>query len=142
MSYLRTFVLDYSDGRTKQSFKDSTNINKILAKAAKGNTISHLAKHGAVYGDFSDVDDLLTAQRRLKKAEQIFSELPAEIRREFQQSPSKFFNFVNDPANADDLARVLPGLAKPGNQMPEPIRRAPTEPSEPETPPSTPPPAA
>ncbi len=123
MSMMETFKSDiYEDGRTKQAFKDDTDINKLLARAAKGDSISHLAKHGATYGDFSDIDDLLTAQNRLKRGEQIFSSLPGEIKREFNQSPRAFYNFVNDPQNASKLHEILPGLTKPGTQLPNTTR--------------------
>lgn len=119
MSMMPTFNSDFTDMETmtKQAFLDSTDINKILAKAARGDTISHLAKYGAVYGDFTDMPDLLEAQARLAKGQDIFDHLPGEVRREFDQNMSKFFDFVNDPANKDDLPRVLPGLAKRGNQL-------------------------
>ena len=113
---------EYEDGRTKQSFKDSTDINMILARAARGETISHLNKYEAVYGDYTDIPDLLTANERLQKAQAIFDELPSELRREFKNSVSEFFAYVNDPANMDDLERKLPALAKPGQQLPEPRR--------------------
>lgn len=105
----------YKDGRTKQAFKDSCDINKILAKQAKTGTISHLAKHEAFYGDFAAFD-FQEAMNRIAAGEQIFRELPSEIRREFHQSPQEFFQYVNDPANKDDLANKLPGLAQPGTQ--------------------------
>lgn len=117
---------DYSDGRTKQAFKDQTDINKLLAKAARGDTISHLAKHGAVYGDFTDIDDLLVAQQRLAKGQEIFDALPGEIKREFNQNPAEFFNFVNNPANQDKLPEVLPALAARGQQFIAPRRNAQT----------------
>lgn len=140
MSMIPTFKSDdYPDGRTKQSFKDQTNINKILAKAARGNTITHLAQYGAVYGDFSDIDDLLTAQERLQRGQEIFERLPGEIRREFGQDPRRFFKFVNDPQNAEDLPRVLPGLAKPGNQLGTVKRTAATVPADPVQPDPSPP---
>ncbi len=115
---------DYSDGRTKQAFLDSTDINKILAKVAQGETVTHLAKHGAVYGDFSDIDDLLTGMNRLKKGRAIFADLPGEIRKEFDQDVGKFFNFVNDPANKDRLEELLPDLTARGRQL-QPINRNP-----------------
>lgn len=119
MSMMPVFASDdYSDGRTKQSFKDSTDINKLLAKAAKGDSITHLAKYGAIYGDFTDMPDLLTAQARLMKGQEIFSELPGEIRREFNQSAAAFFAFVNDPENVKDLPRLIPGLVERGTQLP------------------------
>ena len=108
----------YSDGMTKQAFKDQTDINKILQRAQKTGTISHLAKYGPVYGDFTDIDDLLTAHQRLARAQEIFSELPSEVRREFDQDPAGFFNFVNDPANRERLKEVLPEIAKAGGYFP------------------------
>ncbi len=142
--------MDYSDGRTKQAFKDSTDINKLIARVAAGDTITHLAKHGAIYGDFTDIDDLLTGMTRLKKGEQIFADLPGEIRKEFDQDVGKFFNFVNDPANKDRLEAVLPALAQPGDQLqsmtrtPANIESDPTVVANPEppAPPPPPPPAA
>ena len=109
----------YTDGLTKQGFKDSTDINKIFAKAANGQTISHLAKYEGVYGDFSDIGDLLESNERLQKGMTIFQELPSEVRNEFKNDAGAFFKFVNDPANVNRLAEVLPHLAKPGDQMPD-----------------------
>lgn len=140
---------DYSDGRTKQAYKDDADISKILARAARGDAISHLAKYGATYGDFTDVDDLLSAHARLERGKKIFSELPGEIRREFANDVGRFFAYVNDPENAPRLGELLPGLTKPGNQLPQVVRTPATEnrqaapqaaqESAPATPPQTPP---
>lgn len=119
MSMIPIEEKDYSDGRTKQAFKDQCDINKILRKWQKTGTISHLAKYQPIYGDFSDIDDLLTAQARLKQGQAIFDQLPGEIKREFGQSAAAFFKFVNNPANADNLHKVLPALAESGTQMPD-----------------------
>lgn len=108
----------YPDGRTKQSYKDECDINKIMARAEKGGTISHLAKYEAVYGDFSDFDFQEQTQK-LTRGREIFDDLPAELRQEFGQSPAKFFEYVNDPANAGDLRRKLPPLSAPGRQLPK-----------------------
>ena len=118
---------DYSDGRTKQSFKDETDINKILRKAQKAGTLSHLQRHGAVYADFSDVPDLLTAHNRIKQGQEMFSELPSEVKKEFGNDMFAFFEYVNDPANAGNLAEKLPELAQPGRQRPSVRRSAATE---------------
>lgn len=111
----KRFHPKYKDGRTKQAFRESCDINKILARAARTGTISHMAKHQAEYGDFAEFD-FLEAQTTITRGQQIFDELPAEIKREFGQSPEAFFNYVNDPANADKLAERLPELAAPGTQ--------------------------
>jgi hypothetical protein len=106
---------DYSDGLTKQSFKDECNINKLLQRAQRSGTLSHLEKFEGMYGEMADFD-MLEAQIRLRRGQEAFDRLPSEIRREFNQSPAEFFRFVNDPANKDDLAKKLPALAKPGRQ--------------------------
>lgn len=106
----------YPDGRTKQAFKDETDIQKIMARADIAGTISHLQKYEGVYADYSDFD-FHEQTERLTQGRMIFDDLPAEVRKEFGQDPQAFFNYVNDPANADDLAKKLPDLARPGKQM-------------------------
>ncbi len=108
---------EYTDGRTKQSFKDETDIQKIMARADRAGTISHLEKFEGVYADYSDFDFFEQTQK-LTRGREIFDELPAELRQEFGQSPAKFFAYVNDPANLGELQKKLPALAKPGKQLP------------------------
>lgn len=107
----------YDDGRTKQCFKDQCDIDKIMRRFDETGTISHLSKFEGVYADFSDFD-FHEQSNMLARGEQIFEDLPAEIRREFAQSPAEFFKYVNDPANQKDLERKLPALAEPGQQLP------------------------
>ena len=126
MGMLPRKAKDYSDGRTKQAFRDSADINKILEKAQRAGTLSHLVRHGAQYGDFSDVGDLLTAHERLQSGKSIYDELPSELKREFPDM-FKFFEYVNDPENSDKLQEILPALAAPGRQIPDVRRSAATE---------------
>lgn len=111
---------EYGEGRTKQSFKDSCDVNKILNKMAKTGALSHLDKFGGEYGDFENID-LLEAQLRLQRGQEIFNELPAELKKEFNQSPAAFFEYVNKAGNdRAKLAKVFPELAEPGRQLPRP----------------------
>jgi len=105
----------YEDGRTKQAFKDETDINVILKRAQKSGTISHLNRFEGRYADFSQYDFGENMQK-LAEGREIFDALPPEIRSEFDQNPANFFQYVNDPANKDDLLKKLPGLAAPGRQ--------------------------
>ncbi len=105
----------YNDGRTKQSFKDETDINKILSRAQKAGTLSHLQKYEGTYGDFADFD-FFEAQIKMTRGREVFDALPSEIRMEFAQSPAAFFAYANDPENKDRLRELLPGLAMPGRQ--------------------------
>lgn len=106
--------------RTVQSFKDQCDINKILHKAARTGTLTHLAKHEPQYGDFVGFDYTESVER-IAAAKSMFMELPAEVRNEFDQDPGKFLDFVNKPENVDNLAEKLPALAKPGRQLPKVI---------------------
>lgn len=110
--------VEFGPSRTKQSFKDETDINRIIARHGLAQTISHLAKFENQYGDYTEWDDLLDAHSKLSKGTAIFDELPGEVKREFNQNPGEFFAFVNNPANKDKLHLVLPELARPGTQMP------------------------
>ncbi len=106
----------YKDGRTKQAFKDETDINKILQRAEKTGTISHINKYEGAYSDFSNYD-YVENLIKLTRGREIFDDLPAELRNEFSNSPAKFFDYVNEPKNKDRLAELLPALAAPGRQM-------------------------
>lgn len=115
---------DYSDGRTKQAFKDQCDINKILKKAQQTGSITHLQKYPEmVYGEFDGEFDLLTAQNLLARGGEIFADLPSETRREFNNNPAEYLAFVNNPENRGRLKELLPELAKPGNFFPNPVAR-------------------
>lgn len=105
-------------GLTKQSFKNECDINKILKKAQVAGSLDHLTKHGGSYGDFADFD-FRESQTMLAEGAQIFSELPSEVRNEFGNSVSAFFEFVNKPENVDKLNLLLPAIAEPGSFFPD-----------------------
>lgn len=105
-------------GRTKQSYKDSCDINKILEQNAGKESLSHLERHGARYGDFAAIDwEELPLQ--LAQGREIFGELPAEVKREFNQSPGEFFAYVSDPKNSERLQQLLPAIAQRGAFFPK-----------------------
>jgi len=134
MSFLPRPKRDYTDGRTVQAFKDSTDINRLLAKHMREGTLSHLEKWQGQYGDYSDFD-FMESQLALARGKQIFDELPGELKKEFNNDPGEFFAFVNDPENVDKLHKVLPGLAKPGIQRPR-VNSGPRSGSAPAAPPA------
>lgn len=107
----------YGDGRTKQAFADDADINKMLAKAQRTGSLSHLAKHGGFYGDFSDIDDLLDAHDKLQRGVEIFEDLPSELRKEFHNDAGNFFRYVNDPQNSGELGSLFEKLAEPGRAI-------------------------
>lgn len=119
MSMYPVFHSDcYENCRTVQSLKDSTDVNRILERHGGIKSINHLQEFGGEYGDFTHWDDLLTAHQQLQRGQEIFDNLPTELRREFKNEPKEFFSFVNQAELAGKLHEVFPALAQPGNQVP------------------------
>lgn len=115
---------EYTDGRTKQAFKDACDINKILKRAAIKGGLSHVQKYDeAVYGEFDPDLDLFVARDRIAKAEKIFMDLPAEVRREFDNDPVKFVQY-GKKVGIPKLIEEIPAIAEPGDYFPNPVRRA------------------
>jgi len=85
-------------GRTEQHFREECNINTILAKYQKTGAITHFAKHSPNYGDFPAID-YREAIELVREAQSSFNELPSHVRREFDNDPASFLNFVQNPAN-------------------------------------------
>lgn len=114
---------DYEDSaRTKQTFKDSCDINKILKKAQVKGGLAHVQKYDeAVYGEFDPSLDLFVARDRIAQAEVIFNDLPAEVRREFNNDALAFIEFAGGKSNAE-LVEAIPAIAEPGNYFPNPVR--------------------
>lgn len=105
----------YDDGRTKQSFKDETDVNLIIAKHTRMGTLSHLEQWGGQYGDFTGFD-FQEAQNQIARANTMFEQLPASVRNKFKNDPSKFLEFVDNEENRDNLETLLPELAAPGSK--------------------------
>ncbi len=128
---------EYSDGRTKQSFKDETDVNQIIAKHTRMGTLSHLEQWGGEYGDWGDFN-FQEAQNQIARANSMFEQLPSAVRNKFSNAPEKFLEFVNDPENADNLHKILPELAEPRTKpLPENRDRVDPE-TAPETAPEAP----
>ncbi len=123
MSMNKIWPLKFNDGRTKQAFKDSTDINKILKKHQVTNVQSHLVQFPAeAYAEFEDVD-LLKAYAQIDRAGEIFGQLPSEVRSEFDNNALRFVRYAADPANNKRLAELFPAIAAPGAYFVNPVSR-------------------
>ena len=94
---------------TQQEFKESCDINNILAKfsvqaQALGVSVSQLMPQDqGTYGDFSQLDDFQTAQNKIAFLNDQFSNLPSSVRRHFGDDLNTFINAVSDPSRIDEL---------------------------------------
>jgi len=104
---------------TVQSEKDNCDINVLMEKYQKSGVLP-VVQTSPVYGDFSQIPDYQDMRNRLIDAENAFMALPAKIRREFDDDPAEFMDFIHDPKNADRLVEM--GLREAPKPPESPIR--------------------
>lgn len=95
--------------RTVQYFKDECDINTIMSKYQSTGVIEHLTKRQGGYGDVSAATCYQDALDIVEQAEEEFSNLPSSIRYKLDNDPAKFLDWINDPANLDEMVEL--GLA-------------------------------
>lgn len=123
---------------TEQSHAAEVNINAIVKKHG----IDLIAKTNALLSPtfrFDDVtgNDFTEAMNILSKAQNTFDSMPSQIRKEFDNNPAKFLDFVQNPDNADKMVDM--GLAHPPQPPAEPVEVVVTQPVTTEVIPETPP---
>lgn len=104
---------------TKQSFKEECDIDRILKKYRATGVIDHVKRGVPQYGDFSNIPDYQNAIHAVRLADEKFMDLPADIRKRFDNDPGKFLMFVQDPKNLDELRDM--GLANKKEPVEAPV---------------------
>ena len=100
---------------TRQEFKNECDLEIVLGKFAKTPEGSQALRNaqgfaeGLRFEDVSCVPDFRSCRDIARRAEEHFMALPAQIRRRFDNDAAAFVDFVQDPANLEEL-RTL-GLA-------------------------------
>lgn len=92
---------------TVQASKEECDINVIVAKYLRTGVPPE--QRQVIYADLSEIPDLREAIHMVNDAQQAFMELPAEVRREFDNDPVKLVEFAQDPRNLDRAVEL--GLA-------------------------------
>jgi len=113
--------------RTKQSFRQESDVNTIVARAMKGGALcdSSSVNGGRVplFGDFSNGADFLSVQNRIASCNQLFSRLSASVRARFGNSPAALLDFISDEANASEAQKLglLPVVVPPTSEPLSPV---------------------
>ena len=102
---------------TQQHMAKETDIRHIIKKHDRTGLITHVARGVAEYGDYSEVNEYREALDIVIKASNSFMELPADIRKQFNNDPGEFFEFATDKANDEKMVEL--GL-KEAPPSPEP----------------------
>lgn len=100
---------------TKQSFKDDCDIDTIVSRyIGVGGSINSLPdfRPDAVDNlDLPTVSSYHEAMNVVAEANNAFSNVPAKVRRRFDNDPAQFVDFVSNPENFDECVKL--GLATP-----------------------------
>jgi phage internal scaffolding protein len=88
--------------RTQQQFKNECDINNVVKAFAKNGVVHHLNQSEPNYG-YVDSRTYHECLNVVRDAHEMFNELPAEVRRKFDDNPMLFMDFVHDDANGQEL---------------------------------------
>lgn len=94
---------------TQQQFKQECDINYIVERASvTGSLVDPFVKPTRLpmYGDYTEVPDFMTANNIMIQAEEDFMKLPSKVRKEFDNNPNKFLQFMSDESNFDKAVEL------------------------------------
>jgi phage internal scaffolding protein len=118
---------------TQQHFKDECDVINIIKKHDRNGIIEHVQRGQARYGDFSEVTGYREALDLVRDAQDEFMTIPSDIRKKFDNDPGKFYEFVSNPDNKEELKEMgfieTPSAASPSSAA----DKAPSEAGEPST---------
>lgn len=114
--------------RTKQSFRDQCDINVIVEKHRRTGLITHVNNRTPLYGDFSKATDLQSAIERVHAAEDSFDALPSGVRAAAENSPVRFLEMLDNPAEVELLEKAGLTLDEKSPPASKPPVREPAEP--------------
>ena len=98
--------------------KAECDINNIMRKFEKSGIVDHLSKYDGRYGQFIGAPEYHEAMNQVAEAAEMFMEIPAKIRKRFNNDPAEFLEFVQNEDNRDELVSM--GLARAPTPAPEP----------------------
>lgn len=98
-----------------QSHAQECDINTIMKRYERTGVLEHRNRFEGSYGDFTNSpSDYQESMNAVLEAEEMFSSLPAKIRRRFHNDPGAFLEYVANPENQDEMIAL--GLATRVNE--------------------------
>lgn len=86
----------------QQHCKDECDVNKILGKWKVTGQLTHASSKTPMYLDCSSIN-YKDALDSVLGVQDLFSSLPAEVRKKFKNDPALFCAFADDPENSQQL---------------------------------------
>lgn len=103
--------------RTQQHFEEETNVNSVIKKYQRTGMITHVRQGQPMYGDFTQYGDFKTQLDSVRSAFDLFSSLPAHVRKKFSNNPENLIQFLAD-SNNDEEAIKLGLKERPKKEIP------------------------
>ena len=97
--------IDTGDGITEQCHKKECDMNHILKDYKRTGFIRHAKDNQGKYDDIS-VQDFQDAMFKVAEANNMFNDLPANLRKDFNNNPAEFLGFVQNPDNQEKLQKM------------------------------------
>lgn len=91
--------------RTKQADMEKCDLRYQLARFQKTGLMGNLRSDEPLTGDFSEIDDLITAQNRLIDLEEQFMAMPAALRKKFDNDPFNMLEWLQKEENYDEAVK-------------------------------------
>jgi len=97
------------DSLAIQSAEEESNINTIVRRFGLTGELPNDVKVPQS-GDFSNLPDFHTAMNLVRKTQEEFLRIPADLRARFNNDPQSFMAFIEDESNREEARRL--GLLK------------------------------
>ena len=98
------------ESNVEQHHAKDVDINNIMAKYTRTGILEHQRTYNGNYGDFSADISYQEALNTVMLAQDMFMDLPAEVRRKFDNDPGAFLQWADDPENLEEMREL--GLAR------------------------------
>lgn len=90
---------------TEQAHKELCDVNNIIKKYDTQGVITHVSKMEAKFGDMTGMD-FKSMMDQITDAQNMFNDLPSEIRNRFDNSPVKLLDFMDNPENRKEAIEL------------------------------------
>lgn len=95
-----------SPSKTQQNQKHEADINTIIKKFGLISQMPTAIYKEPIYGDFTAITDFKAALNQVKKAEEFFMMMPAEVRNRFRNDPQELLEFLRDDRNRAEAEKL------------------------------------
>lgn len=88
---------------TEMSHAKSCDIHNIMKKYEKTGVLDHVSQYEGSYMDYGSIPDFHQAHKMIAEANSMFETVPARIRADFDNDPTKFVDFMQNPDNREQI---------------------------------------